>query len=98
MAERELIEPKDDTNINTKYTINTYTQTGKQIIINNWLNNYDENTKYFIDYDNIKYQVVSFTNNNFILTLNMNDIINFNCSILPSAGMLICVGLTTHEV
>ncbi len=76
--DENIIKTFVKTNINTKYTINTFTQSGTKIIINNWLNNYDENTKYFIDYDNIKYQVVSFTNNNFILTLNMNDIINFN--------------------
>lgn len=76
--DENIIKTFVKTNINTKYTINNFTQSGTQVVINNWLNNYDENTKYFIDYNNIKYQVTSFTNNNFILTLNLNDIIIFN--------------------
>jgi hypothetical protein len=74
IQDESIIKTFTKINIDTKYNITNFTQNGTTIVINNWLNNYNEDTKYFIKYNNIKYQVSSFTNNNFILTLNIDTL------------------------
>jgi hypothetical protein len=79
-----LIKPHSNLMIKTNYEIINFTQPNtKNVIINNWNNNWNINSKYYIYYNNIKYSVHNFTNDNFtndnftnenfILSLNFNE-------------------------
>lgn len=60
--------------IKTKYEITNFIQLDTHnLVINDWDNNWNSNSKYYIYYNNIKHYVYNFTNNNFILSLNFNE-------------------------
>jgi len=66
------IKSYNNLQINNTYNISNFIVNSYTIIINNWDNNSKINSSYSIKYNSIIYQVKSFINNNFILTLNFN--------------------------
>ena len=60
--------------LNTNYNITNFKQINNQININNWDNNYNDQTIFILQFNNILYTPISYIINNFILTLNFNTL------------------------
>lgn len=73
-----IIKSYNNLKIETEYIISNYNINLYIVTIPNWTNNFKENTSYTIKYNSISYKITSFTNINFILTLNFEYLPNIN--------------------